>query len=82
MSTSRNTDSEVYKAHEKHAWTLAFGVWIATAAAIILLHNFVWHVKPKWISEILDMAFYVVEFFWVFLLGYFKDYFLTKLLKK
>lgn len=82
MNISRNTDSDVYKAQEKHAWTLASCVWIATAAVIVLLHNSIGYIKTKWIYEILDMAFYVVEFFWIFMLARFRDHFLSKLLKK
>lgn len=82
MNISRNTDIDVYKAHEKHAWTLAFGVWFATVAVILVLHNSLGHIKPKWIAEILDMLLYVVEFFWVLTLTLMKDFFLSKLLKK
>ena len=80
MNISRNTEAN--KAKEDHAFTLGLITWIASAALLWYLHDLSSHIKPKWISEVLDMAFFVVAFFWVFLLGSFKNYFYFKLLKK
>ncbi len=80
MNISKSTEAD--KAKRDHASTLGLIAWLTSAALLLYLHHLSGYVKPKWTAEILDMLFYVVEFFWIFLANSFIDFFHYRLLKK
>ena len=72
------TEREIYKAHEKHAWTLAFFVFVAFGLVVYWLDGWLSTKRGGW-AEFAYFTLYIVSFFAVFGLGAVKDWFLYRL---
>lgn len=71
-------EREIYKAHEKHAWTLAFLVFAAFGLVVYWLDAWLSTKRDGW-AEFAYFILYIVSFFAVFGLGSVKDWFLNRL---
>ncbi|MCF7532052.1 hypothetical protein [Pseudomonas petrae] len=72
---------EELKAHEQHAWTLAFLVFAGVAVAVYLLDEWLSSPRRGYWAELADMALYVFAFFAVFGLSHVQHWFLSRLTK-
>ncbi|MDU0513590.1 hypothetical protein [Pseudomonas aeruginosa] len=80
--TRSDLKKKIEDVHEKHAWTLAFLVFaIAGAIAYGLDHWLARYAGHLW-AELAHFALYVACFFAVFGLGWLKDAFLGRLMRK
>ncbi|AVJ20982.1 hypothetical protein CQ006_04750 [Pseudomonas cedrina] len=73
-----NNDSEAYKAHEKHAWTLALLVFAAFGLAVYWLDGWLSTKRGGW-ADFAYFILYIASFFAVFGLSTVKDWFLDRL---
>lgn len=80
MTVLNEAELKIYKAHEKHAWTLAFLVFVAFGLVVYWLDGWLSAKRGGW-AEFAYFILYIASFFAVFGLGAVKNWFLYRLYK-
>ena len=75
-------DKSELDAHRSHAWTLAIITWLAGAALLFGVSDWISSVKSSDTREWLYMGFYPVSFFYFLALGLMQERFLTWLCER